>query len=72
VADSSRQHGASLQGRGHPAVRVVSPYGSAMVRRRAQDNRTKRISSTIVHIVMLVTTAFALLDLSLLLTSGHH
>ena len=38
----------------------------------AQANKSKRISSTIVHIVMVVTTAFALLDLSLLLTSGHH
>jgi hypothetical protein len=43
-----------------------------MDRGRAQDNKTKRISGRIVHIVMLVTTAFALLDLSLLLTSGHH
>jgi hypothetical protein len=43
-----------------------------MDRRRTQANKTKRISGRIVQIVMLVTTAFALLDLSLLLTSGHH
>jgi hypothetical protein len=43
-----------------------------MDRRRVQANNTKRIGRRIVHIVMLATTAFALLDLSLLLTSGHH
>jgi hypothetical protein len=43
-----------------------------MGRRRVQDNKTKRISGRIVHIIMLATTVFALLDLSLLLTSGHH
>ncbi len=72
MVDSSRQQGANQQGRGPPAVRLVSPHGTAMDRRRTQANKTKRISGRIVQIVMLVTTAFALLDLSLLLTSGHH
>jgi hypothetical protein len=43
-----------------------------MDRRRTQAHKSKRISVRIVQIIMLLTTAFALLDLSLLLTSGHH
>jgi hypothetical protein len=69
---SSRQQGETLQGQGPPIVRLASPHGTATTRRRAQDIKTKRISGRIVHIVMLATCAFALLDLSLLLTSGHH
>jgi hypothetical protein len=67
-----QQQSAPPQGRGPPAVRLVSPNRAAMERRRIQANNTKRISNRIVQVIMLATTAFALFDLSLLITSLHH
>jgi hypothetical protein len=67
-----QQHSAVPQGRGPPDVRWVSPNLAAMERRRIQANHTKQISNRFVHVIMLATTAFALFDLSLLITSLHH
>ena len=67
-----QQQSAQPQGRGPPAVRLVSPNNATIQRRRTQANNTKRISNRIVQVIMLATSAFALFDLSLLITSLHH
>jgi hypothetical protein len=68
---SGKPHGATGQGRGPPAVRLVTANGAAMNRRRAPTT-PNRASGWIVQIVIVATSAFAFLDLYLLITSGHH
>jgi hypothetical protein len=43
-----------------------------MERRRIQANHTKQISNRLAQVIMLATSAFALFDLLLLITSLHH
>jgi len=55
-----------------PQVVLMSPHGH-MPNRRATDNASaRRITSWIVRSIILATTGFALLDLSLLVSSVHH
>ena len=68
---SGNTHGATAQGRGPPAVRLVTANGTAMNHRRGPTT-PNRASAWIVQVVIVATSAFAFLDLYLLLTSGHH
>jgi hypothetical protein len=68
---SGKLHRATAQGRGPPAVRLVTANGVAMDRRRV-PTAPNRASGWIVQVVIVATSAFAFLDLYLLLTSGHH
>jgi hypothetical protein len=68
---SGKPHGATAQGRGPPAVRLVTANGVVMNRRHVPTT-PNRASAWIVQVVIVATSAFAFLDLYLLLTSGHH
>jgi hypothetical protein len=61
----------TLTGRGAPVV-VTQVNGVPVRRPRSTNAATRRVSHRIVHVVMLATSAFALLDLSLLVSSLHH
>jgi len=69
---NARSQGSTLQGQQLPVVRVISPHGSSMGRRRIPADTNKRMAGRIVHVIMLATTAFALFDLTLLLTHVQH
>ena len=70
-ATSRNPHGTSAQWRGPPAVRLVTANGAPRNRRRV-PTPSNRASGWIVQVVMVATSVFALLDLYLLATSGHH
>ena len=59
-----------------PSVRLVSPYAGVTGRRvtgaRTTSTNTRRLSAWIVRSIMVATTGFALLDLFLLASGGHH
>jgi len=60
-----------------PSVRLVSPYTGATARRitgvqTAGKTNARRLTAWIVRSIMIATTAFALLDLFLLASGGHH
>jgi hypothetical protein len=68
---SGTPHGTTMQRQGPPTVRLVAANGPAVERRRLPSGGPKRISGWIVQVVVLATTAFALLDLYLLLPIAH-
>ena len=68
---SGMSHGATAQGRELPAVRILTANGVAVNRRRVPI-ASNRASQWIVQIVILATSAFAVLDLYLLATSFYH
>jgi hypothetical protein len=69
---SGYPHGATTQGREQlPAVRILTANGVA-VNRRHVPTAANRASQWIVQIVILTTSAFAVLDLYLLATGFHH
>lgn len=68
---SAKPHGATAQGRGPPTVRLVTVNGLAVNRKRV-PSAPNRASGWIVQVVIVATSAFAFLDLYLLLTSAHH
>jgi hypothetical protein len=68
---SGSPHGATAQGRGPLAVRVVTANGVAVNRRRV-PTAPNRKSAWIVQVVIVATSAFAFLDLYLVATSFHH
>jgi hypothetical protein len=68
---SGYPHGATAQGREPPAVRILTANGVAVNHRRLPI-ASNRASQWIVQIVILATSAFAVLDLYLLATSFHH
>ncbi|HEY5250908.1 MAG TPA: hypothetical protein VIJ09_04580 [Acidimicrobiales bacterium] len=69
---SGQPHSQTIQGRGPPSVSWNSPHGSVGERRRTPSKVNTRTSRTIVQVIMLATSAFALLDLYLLSSSGLH
>ncbi len=69
-ATSGSPHGPTAQGRGPPAVGLVTANGLAVNRRRVPT--APNASGWIVQIVILATSTFAVLDLYLLATSFHH
>jgi len=68
---SGYPHGATVQGRASAAVRILTPNAVAVNRRRV-PTAPNRTSQWIIQIVILATSAFAILDLYLLATSFHH
>jgi len=68
---SGHPHGAAEQGKQLPAVRILSA-NELVVNRRRLPIASNRASQWIVQIVILATSAFAVLDLYLLATSFHH
>jgi hypothetical protein len=68
---SGKPHGATAQGRGSPAVRLVTTNGVEVNRRRV-PTAPNRASQWIVQIIIAATSAFAFLDLYLLVASGRH
>jgi hypothetical protein len=58
-------------GRGAPVVRLVATHG-VVVERRRLPVAPNRASGRIVHVVIVATSAFAFLDLFLLLSPAHH
>jgi len=63
----------TTQGLGRPPVTVITTNGSVMRRRPPGiPAATKRMSNRIVQVVIVATSAFALLDLALLASSLHH
>jgi hypothetical protein len=61
--------------RSSPTVHVVNPYGGRTTVRGVNSERPttgSRLKAWIVRSIMLATTGFALLDLFLLGTGGHH
>jgi hypothetical protein len=75
VAEATMTSG-PVQGRTLPArqptVRWNSPHGQTGDRRRTPAKGNSRVSRTIVQVIMLATSAFALLDLYLLSSAGLH
>jgi len=59
------------KGEGPAAVRLVTANGAVM-NGRDVPTTPNRASAWIVQVVIVATSAFAFLDLYLLLTSGHH
>jgi hypothetical protein len=69
---SVRSHDTTVPGRGPTAVRLVATHNVGMERRRVPTGGRNGASGWIVQIVVLATTAFAFLDLYLLVSSAHH
>ena len=68
---SGYPHGATAERRELPTVRILTANGVAVNRGRI-PTASNRVSQWIVQIVILATSAFAVLDLYLLATSFHH
>jgi hypothetical protein len=68
---SGKPDGTTAPGRGPTGVTLIPANGRAMHHRRV-STAPNRPSRWIVEIVMVLTSAFAILDVFLLLTSGHH
>ena len=68
---SGTTRGATAQWRGPPAARIVTANGAAIDRRRV-PTAPNRASGWIVQIVIVATSAFAVLDLYLLATGVHY
>jgi hypothetical protein len=68
---SGQPHGVTAQVRGPTGVTLISTDGPAMSQRRV-STAPNRTSKWIVQVVMVLTSAFALLDVFLLVASGHH
>jgi len=59
---------------GGPSVRLVSPVTGVAARRvtAPETSSGRRVTAWIVRSIMIATTVFALLDLFLLASGGHH
>jgi len=64
-------YGAIAQGRGPNGVRLISANGASTIQRRA-STAPSRTSKWIVQVMMILTSAFAFVDVYLLLSSVHH